>query len=50
MYGFVQGYSDTDDISHCPYCGEEVYSFHADGSADCDNCSRRFAVVEMEDE
>jgi len=47
---FVSGYSDTSEISHCPKCGEKVYSFCADGSAKCDECNYNFYVIEKEDD
>jgi len=38
MYGIVTGISDTDSIKYCPVCGEEVSTFHADGTATCNEC------------
>jgi DNA-directed RNA polymerase subunit RPC12/RpoP len=45
MYGYVSGISETEDIRHCPNCGEEISSGYADGTAQCDKCDSRFAVV-----
>ena len=35
MFGYIEGYSDTDNIHYCPACGAEVGEFHADGTATC---------------
>ena len=24
MFGYIEGYSDTDEIYYCPFCGERV--------------------------
>lgn len=48
MYSWIGGISDTDEISYCPFCGEEVSIGHADGTATCDSCGRRFGVVETD--
>lgn len=50
MYGFVSGISDTDDIRYCPKCGNEIKTFYGDGTAECEDCEFRFAVVECEGE
>lgn len=50
MYGFVSGISDTDDINYCPKCGEEIYSWKANGEAVCDACGFRFTVIECDGE
>lgn len=48
MYGFISGYTDTDDINYCPKCGKEVRELHGDGTAVCE-CGYHFGVVECED-
>lgn len=50
MFGYAGGYSDTDNIHYCPTCGEEVYIFRADGTATCDVCGERFAVITYTEE
>ena len=49
MYGFLSGISDTDIISYCPKCGENVSEFYADGTACCKLCDIRFGVIELEE-
>lgn len=49
MYGYISGYSDTDEINYCPKCGEEISEYRADGTADCSECGYHFGVVECED-
>lgn len=50
MYGYISGFSDTDDIHYCPYCGEENLTYHADGTATCDECGKRFGVIECDED
>lgn len=50
MYGYIQGYSDTDDIEYCPRCGEKSKEFFMDGTAECSKCFFHFGVVESEEE
>ena len=50
MIGAFEGYSDNDQISFCPKCGEEIETFYGDGSASCKKCNIRFAVIEIESE
>ncbi len=50
MYGYISGFSDTDDIHYCPYCGEGYLTCHADGTATCDECGKRFGVIECDEE
>lgn len=49
MYGFISGYSDTDDINYCPKCGAEISVYNGDGTAECDECGYHFVVVECEE-
>ena len=49
MFGFISGYSDTDEIHYCPACGAEIVTTHADGTGTCDKCGRRFGVIVTED-
>lgn len=44
-YGYFEGYSDNTDIHYCPACGGEIGVCHGDGSAICDECGERFAVI-----
>lgn len=50
MYGFIEGITDTDDISCCPRCGETIKTFFCDGTAICENCGFHFGVVECEED
>lgn len=50
MFGYVEGYSDTDNINYCPACGAPVGQYHADGTATCEECGERFAVVTYSEE
>lgn len=50
MYGFMMGVTDNDDISYCPKCGAEIKTFYADGTAECNECSYRFGVIEYGEE
>ena len=50
MYGYISGYSDTDDIKVCPKCGTEIKRFYGDGTAECEECRYHFGVVECEDD
>lgn len=45
MFSYIEGYSDTDDIGYCPKCGNAVGTYHADGTATCDECGARFGVI-----
>ena len=49
MYGFASGISDTDDINYCPKCGEMIWRYESDGTAVCEACGFRFAVIECEE-
>ena len=50
MYGLFTGISDNDDFDYCPFCGEKLYTYHADGTGKCMECKRRFAVIEIDEE
>ena len=50
MFVYIEGYSDTDEICCCPFCGEIVSNFHADGTATCSECDSRFAVIKYEED
>jgi len=50
MISYISGYSDTHDILYCPYCGEKVGMWRADGTGFCDSCNHRFAVIYVDDE
>lgn len=50
MFGYIEGYSDADEIYYCPFCGERVSTFHADGTATCSECDSRFAVIKYEED
>lgn len=46
MFGYIAGYTDSDETNFCPYCGAEIGSRYADGTAECEDCKRRFGVIE----
>lgn len=50
MYGFISGITSANDINYCPKCGEQIVTYHGDGTAVCDECGFRFGVVECEEE
>ena len=50
MYGYIAGYTDTDEINFCPKCGEKISVMHRDGTVTCSGCGYRFGVVEVDDE
>ena len=50
MYGYIEGFSDTDDILYCPKCGERIYEHYVDGTGKCDNCGFRFGVIDCTEE
>ena len=33
MYGFINGITDTDNISYCPKCGAEIKEYRGSGYA-----------------
>ena len=45
MFGYIEGITDADEIDYCPYCGAEIGSRYADGTAQCEKCNARFGVV-----
>lgn len=49
MYGYICGFAETDNVKYCPYCGEKVAEFYADGKVLCDKCGLYFAVVECDE-
>ena len=49
MYGFISGYTDTDEINYCPKCGERIEDYYGGGTGYCRECDFRFGVVEGED-
>lgn len=50
MIGYIEGISDAHEIQYCPFCGGEVGSWYGDGTAQCEDCGRRYGVVEVEEE
>ena len=50
MYGYIQGYTDADEINYCPRCGCEVSGRYSDGTAICRGCGYRFGVVGMDED
>lgn len=50
MHGYHEGVSCAEDVKNCPYCGEEIESRYGDGTAECTNCMKRFAVVLLEEQ
>ena len=50
MYGYMSGYSDTDNINYCPACGERVTESFADGKCRCRECGLIFGVIESDED
>lgn len=50
MYGFISGYTVSDNINFCPRCGRLIGVHYGDGTARCDGCGFRFGVVEREED
>lgn len=48
MFGYIAGYTDSDETNFCPYCGAEIGSRYCDGTAECADCKRRFGVIEAD--
>lgn len=46
MYGFISGYTFSDNINFCPRCAKLIVVHYGDGTAHCDGCGFRFGVVE----
>jgi ribosomal protein L37AE/L43A len=44
---YISGY--TSRIDYCPFCGAEISTRICDGTSKCDNCGKRFGVVEVDD-
>lgn len=49
MYGYVDGYTETDGIDYCPKCGSDCLISHSEGVFVCLDCGYRFSVVEVEE-
>jgi hypothetical protein len=47
--GYFEGYSSHNSINFCPLCGEDKLTYKSDGSAKCDNCQVRVAVIEIDE-
>ena len=41
---YIEGY--TGEADYCPFCGCEVDTWHADGSQTCNECGRRYFIIE----
>lgn len=50
MFGYLEGYSDANDIHYCPSCGDLIYVRYADGTAQCGECGERFGVITVSEE
>jgi DNA-directed RNA polymerase subunit RPC12/RpoP len=50
MYGYIEGFSDTDTIRYCPKCASKIGEFFSDGTGKCSECGMRFAVIEIDEE
>lgn len=50
MYGFISGFSETDDINYCPKCGSDDLDRFCDGTAKCCECGYKFGAVEDEED
>ena len=49
MYGFISGITETENISYCPRCGEQIVTYYGDGTAVCKECGLHFGVIECEE-
>jgi len=49
IYGYFSGYSSHNSENFCPLCGSEIKIKYGDGSASCDKCGVRFAVIEIDE-
>ena len=47
MLEIITGY--TENVDYCPFCGEEVSSYWANGKHECEECGAKFYVVEADD-
>jgi hypothetical protein len=50
VYGFISGYTVSDNINFCPRCAKLIGVYYGDGTARCDGCGFRFGVVESEED
>ena len=49
MIGIIEGITDSEKIDFCPRCGAEIYTTYVDGTAECESCQYRFAVIDCEE-
>lgn len=42
---YIQGY--IDEVDFCPYCGGRAGTYYADGACECDECGKKFYVIEL---
>ena len=49
MYGYIEGYTETNEINYCPACGTIIVIGHVDGTCTCDECRLRFGVVKVDE-
>jgi hypothetical protein len=47
--GYFEGYSSHESINFCPLCGETNLTYKCDGSAKCNDCGARIAVIEIDE-
>ncbi len=47
MYGYMEGYSDTDDFSYCPFCGEQIDEYHADGTGTAESAASGLECLKL---
>lgn len=47
--GYIEGFTESDEISYCPKCRAKIKEFYSDGTAKCSKCGYHFGVVECED-
>lgn len=45
MNGYIEGFSDADEIKFCPNCGGEIAARCANGMAECEECGSVFGVI-----
>lgn len=49
MIDLHTGYSVAEDIHYCPACGTAITSRRQDGTAWCNECGARVAVIYIDD-
>lgn len=47
MYGYIEGFTETEDIRFCSRCGKKIDIHFQDGTGECPACGFRFGVIEF---